>query len=224
MTGSAGIGPHLRHLLRQHIKYARKPRRYRQLLRAVREIMPRTILEIGVYNGVRAIEMIEAASLGRPVGDITYFGFDLFESMTAATMESELSKWPSPESSIRERLGRTGARIELYKGFTQDTLPAFAAARAGGPIDVAFIDGGHAVDTIRSDWRNLEPLVGPNSVVLFDDYYRGSSPLTERFGCNAVIAELDTGRFECTVLPDIDRFQLEGAPLDVSIVRVRRRP
>ena len=130
MTGSAGIGPHLRHLLRLHIKYARKPRRYRQLLRAVREIMPKTIVEIGVYNGVRAIEMIEAASLGRPAGDITYFGFDLFESMTAATMESELSKWPSSESSIRERLVRTGARIELYKGFTQDTLPAFAAARA----------------------------------------------------------------------------------------------
>jgi hypothetical protein len=54
------LAKHLRHLLRVRLKYARRPRRYRQLLREVRARRPVTILEVGVHSAVRAIEMIEA--------------------------------------------------------------------------------------------------------------------------------------------------------------------
>jgi len=39
---------------------------------------PKTILEIGVYNGLRAKQMIEAAKIYN--NQIIYYGFDLFEN------------------------------------------------------------------------------------------------------------------------------------------------
>jgi hypothetical protein len=57
--------------------------------------------------------------------------------------------------------------------------------------DLAFIDGGHSVATIDSDYRNLQDC----RAVVFDDYYL---PLpdgrihidTKLYGCNKVVDEI----------------------------------
>ena len=214
---------YMRHEARILAKYARRPRRYRQILQTVEKLQPKSILEVGVYQGKRGVEMIEAAMLSRAADEIAYFGFDLFEQMTTDILRDELSKWPNAMAEVTERLKRTGVSVELRAGFTQQTLPIFIAANPRRTIDFIFIDGGHAVDTIRSDWSNLSRLMHSNSVVLFDDYYVDCPHLTEEFGCNKVVEDLDENLFDWRVLDDVDYFQHDGKPHNVAMVEVTRR-
>ena len=212
-----------RHIKRIYSKYAHCPKRYRQVLQAVAKHRPATIVEIGVFRGVRALEMIDAAALSRPLKEVCYFGFDLFEEMTSDIHKSELSKWPDPEETIRRRLEVTGASISLYKGFTEQTLPQFVEARAGANIDFAFIDGGHAIETILADWENVAAMSGPETQVLLDDYYVDCPERIKKFGCNAVLETLDPARNSWEVLEDVDRFVDDDGPLNVAIAKVTFR-
>ena len=69
-----------------------KTKRYSILLFLILVNRPKSILEIGVYNGVRAREMIEAAKVFN--SNIDYYGFDLFEIMSQNILTEELSKIP----------------------------------------------------------------------------------------------------------------------------------
>lgn len=213
----------LRHLARFHLKYGKRPRRYRQLLKAAATLRPACILEIGVHTGQRAVEMIEAASLDRPVDEIEYHGFDLFEEMDGEILKRELSKKPDPMAAVAGRLRATGARTELHKGPSHVTLPAFATAQPGLRADLIFIDGGHAIETIREDWENTAPLLSQGGTTILDDYYVECPHLTERFGCNSLLETLDAGIWSWRVLPDIDRFVHDGHPHNVAMVEVHHK-
>ncbi len=211
----------LRHEYRCRVKYGRRPRRYRQLLRLVRAAAPATLVEIGVYTGQRAVEMIEAARLAG-VRDIRYTGFDLFDQMDGEKLDAELSKWPDPIDAVRRRIAATGAAVTLIPGLSQETLPAHVAEQAGATVDFAFIDGGHAVETIRSDWTQVSALMGPRTTVVFDDYYVGRPDLTEAFGCNQVVESLDRALYDWEVLEDVDVFEKPDGPFRVAMVVLRR--
>ena len=57
--------------------YLSSTKRYAFLLQSIYKKKPKSIIEIGVYNGKRAIEMIETAKIFND--EIVYYGFDLFE-------------------------------------------------------------------------------------------------------------------------------------------------
>lgn len=215
-------GKRLRHLMRMHLKYARRPRRYRRLLAAAEALNPRIIIEIGVYTGLRGIEMIEAASQGRGGAGIAYHGFDLFDLMDDGILAQELSKRPDPMPEVRARLEATGAEVSLHKGWSHDTLPAFAAANPDLRADLIFIDGGHAIETIHKDWDNVAQLLAPGGAALFDDYYVDCPHLTDRFGCNTLMESLDPAVWSWTLHPEVDRFTHGGKPHNVAIAEVRR--
>lgn len=123
-----------------------RPRRYRHLLQAVYRTRARTIVEIGVFDGKHARQMVETAAIFRPKQEIEYFGFDLFELLSESELVKEYSKRPPPCEVVRSGLVSTGARIKLYKGYTRDTLPSFVdQVGKSNSIDFVFIDGGHAV-------------------------------------------------------------------------------
>src|SRR4051812_30284088 len=106
----------LRYLARVHGKYNRKPpRRYRTLLKEIRRQHSKSILEIGVYRGIRSVEMIETAALSHKPKDIRYIGFDLFEDLTDELCTKEFSKKPFRQAEIEQMLRATGAQIELHK-------------------------------------------------------------------------------------------------------------
>lgn len=160
--------------------------RYDQLLSAVRRFQPRFILEIGTWNGHRALQMLQLSP------GATYYGFDLFEDADVKTDAEEKNVKPHHTlASIQARL--SGYKAHLFKGNTRETLGDFKE-----PVDFAWIDGGHSVETIRSDWENVKRCLLPGANVYFDDYYSGGID-TEQFGCNRVVDEL---RHE--VLPDRD--------------------
>ena len=108
--------------------------------------------------------------------------------------------------------------FELHQGYTQDTLPAFRKKHPDFRAEFIFIDGGHKVETIASDWENCSRLVSENGAIFLDDFY-GNEELAERFGCNQLIERLrmDPG-WHVAVLPETDTFEaLAGS---VQIARV----
>ena len=173
--------------------------RYDRLLEAVRALQPRAILEVGTWNGHRAVQMLSLSP------GATYYGFDLFEDGDEKTDEEEKNVKPHHALSVvQKRL--EGFKAHLYKGNTRETLKAF-----NEPIDFAWIDGGHSVETIRSDWENVRRVLQPGAAVFFDDYYTGGID-TELYGCNKVVED-----WPHAVIPDRDPVVPSGW---VQMVRV----
>ena len=95
-------------------------KRYSNILFFVLLHKPKTILEIGVYTGRRAQEMIEAAKVFNK--KIEYYGFDLFEMMNNKILKKEMSKIPNSKKKILQKLSKI-ANVMLFKGYTNKTLP-----------------------------------------------------------------------------------------------------
>lgn len=173
--------------------------RYNQLIDAVRKKQPRAILEIGTWNGERARQMLNLAPKA------TYYGFDLFEEATRETDISEMNVKPHYYMEMVE--GRlAGYDVYLVRGNTRETLVNF-----NKKVDFVWLDGGHSVETIKSDWENVKRCLTDDAWVFFDDYYTGAID-TSKFGCNEIVKDL-----KHEVLPDRDHVMGGGW---VQIVRV----
>jgi hypothetical protein len=49
-------------------------------------------------------------------------------------------------------------------------------------MDLIFIDGGHRLETVWSDWLGVQPLLDENTLVRFDDYWN-----REQAGCKTLV-------------------------------------
>ena len=101
-------------------------RRYLGLLLLILYYKPKNILEIGVYNGRRSIQMIEAAKIFK--NNVEYYGFDLFEDLSPKMLKNEASKKPMAITKIKKLLAGH-EKIFLYKGFTNKTLKKFISEK-----------------------------------------------------------------------------------------------
>ncbi len=199
-------------------------RRYQVLLDIVFENRVKTILEIGVYTGRRAVELIKTAGIYYYPKDITYFGFDLFEEMSDEILKDQLSKKPDTMDAVRLRIEQTGAKVFLFKGFSEETLPQMISGKDNyPPVGLVFIDGGHSIATISSDWENIRKLLSENTIVVFDDYYVDCPTLTDRFGCNVVIDTLDRTLYDVEFIEIVDSFDQDWGKLNVKMVKVTLR-
>ena len=168
-------------------------KRYSFLLFSVFKTRPSSIIEIGVYNGNRAIELIETAKIFNK--QVEYYGFDLFEEFyeTKNRVKIELSKFPLSKKDIQNKLNKL-AKIRLLKGDTKKTLPKFI--RQKKKVDFIFIDGGHSVNTIKSDWNAIKKIISKKSLVIFDDYYEIKKNILNKYGCNNVITSLSAKAYK----------------------------
>jgi predicted O-methyltransferase YrrM len=199
-------------------------KRYGALLDIVYKYRAKTIIEIGVYTGRRAVEMITTASIRHSPKDITYIGFDLFEQMNDEIYKNELSKMPDTMDTINRKIEKTGVNIHLFKGYSEETLPRMIAKRDEfPPVDFIFIDGGHSIETISSDWENARKLMSKNTIVVFDDYYLDCPDLIDKFGCNKIIDSLDRAIYDVAFLKVIDSFDQDRGKLNIQMVRVTLR-
>lgn len=160
------------------------------------------IMEIGTWNGDSAVSMIKAASLRVPEDEIHYYGFDLFEESTPELIAEEFS--PSRiimEADVKQKIEKeTRAKVSLFKGNTKETLPS--VIKTLPKMDFIYIDGGHAIETIRNDWKYSSRLVKANTVVVFDDYCDEMPFIGPRFLLN----ELDKRKYLTTILPETDYY------------------
>ncbi len=172
--------------------YLSSTKRYAFLLQCIYKKKPKSIIEIGVYNGKRAIEMIETAKIFND--EIVYYGFDLFEDFYKKKnlLKKELSKNPLTKKQVLNKLKRL-KNINLIKGDTKLSLPKFI--KSIKDIDFVFIDGGHSFKTIKNDWRNVSKILKESSVVVFDDYYEFNNKKKLKIGCNDIINALSKQKY-----------------------------
>jgi hypothetical protein len=194
--------------------------RYNALMRVIDRVQPKSILEVGTWNGRRASQMIQRAAGYRPIETIIYAGFDLFENMTVDKFRKELSKIPPPEDIVKRVLDATGAKIKLFKGDSAITVPDACKELKYRKFDLIFIDGGHRESTIRLDWENVQEFIHDKTVIVFDDYYYDQPDELEGYGCNNIIKELGEG-WEINLLNPITTHDSdEHGKIKVGLVEV----
>lgn len=166
----------------------------------IKEYKPQSLVEIGVYDGKHAVQMIETAQIYHK--EVNYYGFDLFEQITPEIIQKEFSKHKIfSESTVKKELNKTKANIILYKGFTRETLPFFVSLKK--KVDFIFLDGGHSLETIYTDWLEIENIlqINPQCIVLLDDYYPTSNL---EIGCKKLIHSLNREKYNIKLLTPID--------------------
>lgn len=196
------------------------PARYAAFMRTLYEARPRVLVEIGTNTGINARRMIESAAVFHPPGQIEYVGFDLFEHLTDEILAQELAIRPRTLQTVEDYLRATGARIRLVQGNTRETLgPGLASLPR---VDFAFIDGGHSVETILSDWTHVEAHMQEHTVVMFDDYLLNREPEVDDMGCQSLIDSLPRDRFTVELLDPVDEFRKPWGVLKTRMVKVTR--
>jgi predicted O-methyltransferase YrrM len=198
--------------------------RYERLIQIAKQTRPKTILEIGVWRGERARQLISAALETHHPSQVTYLGFDLFDAMPADMVLVEASR-RSKNPTIKEvwdSLGPfqdLGVRVQLVAGNTKETLKHHLVQN----IDFAFIDGGHSYETVKNDWCNVERHMTSESVVIFDDYVNDEAVEREGFGVNRLISEIDSDRYEINVVQPVDWHFREWGILKNQLVVLKRK-
>ena len=198
------------------IKKINKPRRYKNLNQTIDQLKPKNIMEIGVWNGNRSLQMITAAQKYHSPEKINYYGFDLFEDLTLEKFKEEVSKMPPLKQEVEDKLRMTKSNINLFKGDTIQSLPENIAKLP--KMDFIFIDGGHSLKTITNDWYCVQQLMHNETVVIFDDYWNRNDA-----GAKPIIEGIDKERFGVEILKPQDKFKKEWGILKINFVKVKRK-
>lgn len=111
-------------------------------------------MEIGVYDGDNAVDMVKAAKEASPGGIVEYYGFDYFTSYS--------------EAEVYSKLKETGCVYQLFKGDSLETLPRVVDSLP--VMDLVFIDGGKSYQEAQSDWECTQRLVHEGSAVFVHNY------------------------------------------------------
>ena len=190
-------------------------KRYSNILLLILFYRPKSIIEIGVYRGVRSKQMIQAARIFNK--NIEYFGFDLFEMINQKIQKKELSKIPYSKKDIKNNLSKY-AKVKLFKGYTSKTLDKLKNKK----VDLIFIDGGHRLDTIKNDWNKSKKFQKKNTIIIFDDYYLDNKKIIKNFGCNLVVNKIDEKKYSKKLFFFTDRFVHLKQRLNIKMVLLRK--
>lgn len=191
-------------------------KRYDQIMSLIDEIKPGVIIEVGIHRGMRAMLMCERALMHRE--DVSYLGFDVFETMDEAFHRDALNGKGIPQRSVAE--SRMQSIKERWGSFDWKFVEGDTRLTLHGSCvvgDLAFIDGDHRVDVIRGD----AAAIGCR-VMVFDDYYLpgqdGKIPDLKQYGANVVVDEFRADGARVSVLPVMDRCD-HGAMAALAVVR-----
>ncbi len=149
------------------------------LFSLVRNIRPRTVVEVGSFMGVSTIWMAaalaevgdEPASSGDGQGrpGIVH-AIDTFESLPAG--EWRRAALADRRALVESNLTSAGVRdrVELHAGVSWDVLPTLhETLRSAGGVHLALLDGDHSAEGLRKDLVALEPALVTGGYVIVHD-------------------------------------------------------
>jgi len=191
---------------------------YKGLFEAIKEIIPATIMEIGTSSGQTAIGMIRTAGQFFKEDQIFYYGVDLFESGKPSQWELEFTGGyiPPKRAEVETRLrDETEADITLvaFNSKLLHDIPAEERLK----MDLIFIDGGHSLETVASDWEFAKTSMHEKTVVVLDDYF----PELPFIGAKNVVDNIDRSVFDVKIMPEIDDYTHPFGRLRTQLVIVR---
>lgn len=193
----------------------RGPKRYKYLFEIIKNNRCKRIMEVGTWDGEHASQMIKVAKKNFRPEETEYYGFDLFELLNDEMAQEEYALIPPNLEKVENRLEKTKAKIHLYRGNTNDTLPKVINKLP--KMDFVFIDGGHSLETVQNDWKYVQQVMGYHTVVIFDDYWN-----REDLGCKKVVEGIDRGKFKVNIVPIQDRFKTKQGILTINLVQVQK--
>ena len=196
-------------------------KRYRQLymqLSSFLDTCPRlsgqvNILEIGTYDGGTAIGLMDLCHSRKC--EPFYTGIDLFESMSKERQKEEIGKSRMAPSfnKVEKKIRDTNYKFRLFRGDSRRILPEIIEHKLLPKQDFIFIDGGHSLPTVTSDWFNCYRLMHDTTVLLFDDYYHHD----ENLGPRPLIDELRLDPdFKVELLDPIDTISRSGMRIGMA--------
>jgi hypothetical protein len=178
-------------------------RHYKGLFEAIKEIVPANILEIGTSSGQTAIGMIRVAGKFSEEDQIAYYGIDLFESGKPSQWEQEFTGGyvPPAKADVEARLrNETAADITLVAIDSND-LPR-SPPESWPKMDLVFIDGGHRVETVASDWKFAQTLMHDKTIVVFDDVFEELSFI----GAKITVDAIDRSKYDVKISNEVDDY------------------
>lgn len=128
------------------------------------------LVEIGTWNGSRAVQMAEAA-FSSGLTEVHYVGFDTFEEGNDREHEGHTKPHARHEvvysrlenyARVQHRLGREFS-FSLIMGNSLQTVPENADLLTRASF--AYVDGGHSYETTKSDYEGVKHV----PYVVFDD-------------------------------------------------------
>ncbi len=203
----------------QAIRYKIGKDRKGPLLSWVGKHHPKSILEIGVFNGHFASRMLNEAT--KYSKRVQYTGIDLFKELqTDQNYLSEASLWPDSINDVLALLKHESpdAEIKLLQGYSDQVLPSLNLLK----FDLIFIDGGHAYETVKKDWTHCKDLLTEKGAIFFDDY-TNKNGLKSGFGVNQLVNEIDSANFTVKKYWSRDFFKHDYGWLTTRLVRVQKK-
>ena len=207
-------------ILIQRLKYKISLDRKNYILKHIRRNKPKTILEIGVFNGAFAKRMLLNAtnSLNE---NISYTGVDLFEDLSGKVHKKEISLWASKKDVVYKDLSKIkNTKISLLKGYSRDVLPQLIGKMT---FDLILIDGGHSYETVESDFNFAKKLVNTNGAIFFDDYVSKNGVTNMGYGINKVVDTINRTDYSVKISKNRDVFPKFYGLLIIRMVKVQLR-
>lgn len=154
--------------------------RYEYLIDSIHVIKPKTIIEIGLAQGVRSYQMIKEAKIFH--SEVCFFGYDVFDTKDASwhNMVGNAKK-VSSQLEIEKYLTPLDCKVKMYPGMTSETLWL-----NNNKADIVFIDGDHRIEAIEKDFNSVKE----SKIIAFDDYYisgEHNSFTIDKYGCNRLV-------------------------------------
>ena len=193
--------------------------RKRSLIKYIRANEPKSILEIGVFNGIFASKMLKAASIND--NKIRYVGVDLFLNLqTTQNYHDEVSLWPDTHEKVLAKLKfeNPNCEIQLCVGDSRQILKSFQHK-----FDLIFIDGGHSENTVRTDFENSVKLLNSQGTIFLDDYTNFLGVKFGKFGIRNFVKSIDRNIFEVKIYKNRDFFTKPYGILSSRLVKVKIR-
>lgn len=150
------------------------------LFSLVRNIRPRTVIEVGTFIGVSTIWM--AAALDE-IGDEYASSGDTQERVGALVSIDDFTPLPETQwrkvsvegdrmALVRSHIEEAGLthRVHLERGTSWEVLPRIRPQlRQTGGVQLALLDGDHSAEGLRKDLIALEPVLETGGYVIVHD-------------------------------------------------------
>lgn len=205
-------------ILIQRFKYKLNLDRKNYILKYIRKHKPKTILEIGVFNGAFARRMLlNATNSTNEI--VSYTGVDLFEDLSSEIYKKEISLWASKQDSVHKDLAKIkNTMINLLKGYSRDVLPLLEGKMK---FDLILIDGGHSYETVKTDFYFARNLVSSNGAIFFDDYVNKQGIINDGYGINKVVDDINRANYLVRISKNRDIFPKSYGLLLTRMVKVQ---
>ncbi len=142
-----------------------RPAHERVLYRALRRRSVRSIVEIGMGDGRRALRLLAVAQRFRPNERLSYSGIDLFEARPAGAPGLALK-------DAHRELTRTGVQLRLVPGDPWAALSRCANALAN--TDLLVISADHEAEALARAWFYLPRMLHEGSLVFLEEGATGN--------------------------------------------------